>query len=251
MTKPKTKGITKDELIVIGTTCAVAFMDARMTAETTQQKLLLDIAKAHCEDEQHITNILDGFAKGLQDKGVTDSGVRTRKSEFKTVFLAVAQTRITKDAETKLDAFKGTYHEFIELCRELKGAKERTSTSRNRTKTELTAKQYAKVETQVENANAKQLAELADTTLTQIHKVASPELAGLQTLFVMQSAALSLLKNGKAEEFFKATAQQVLDIVEPAIEKAQAAMEESKQIQAQIQNPAQVQTAQEGEVQAH
>lgn len=245
----KQKAPTKNELQILGKDTARKFVDAAFTADTTQRSLLLSVAIAHCNDDQHIKVILEGFAEELKNEGMSDSIVRVRKSEFKAVFDAVSKTGVSEENQGKLSEFKGTYHAFIDLCRELRGKTERSTGTRTRTKAELTAKQLEKVEDQLGNANTKQLAELGDSLATKIQKVASPQLAGLTTLQVIQSAALSLMKNGQAEEFFKAVAQNVLDIVEPAIEQADKAMQESNAIHSQVASPAAVQTAIEGEAQ--
>jgi len=236
------KGMTKAELEKLGASIAHDFIKAIVTAEATQKDIILKAAEAHAKNPEHVVAILTGYENGLKSEGVSDSIVRVRKAEFKAVFDAVAKTEASEFNLKTLRNVKG-YHNLIAKARELRGNKTRASSEKPRKAAEkLTDKQYEKLEETVSKASVSQLMDFADTAINKVHKDAPAELAGYQSLLLIQMAAGQVLKNEKVEDFFKKTAEAVLKIVEPAISQAQEAMKKTAEMKEQSKNSSQVVT---------
>lgn len=217
-------GITKDALMVIGADLASKFNDADSKASETKRKALLVVAKKHAGDKTHIPAILEGYANRYAELGMSDSIIKVRKAEAKAVFDAVAKSEVSSENLDKLEAFEGGYNEFISLARKLKGEVKRDNQQgRTRTKTELTGSQYESTETRITEASPVQVVELAETGIKSMFKLAAPELAGYQTLLLIQSAATALAETDGVEEPFKQAAEKILAITEKSIEQAQKA----------------------------
>jgi hypothetical protein len=227
-TQPKAVKMTKQGLIQLGVGLAVMFFDAEKKADDTKRVSLMKLAKAHSHNPESVTAILEGYATKLAELGYSDSIIKVRKSEAKAVFDAVGKTEVSEFNTKALEKFEGNYNAFIDLARQLRGVKERTSGERTRTKTSLTAKQEQVMETNLGKASVSQLVDIGETVVTSINKNATPQLAGFQTLLLIQASATQLLNNKKVEKFFHNAAKAILEVVEPAIEQAGKAMSEAK-----------------------
>jgi hypothetical protein len=244
-TQQKKQTVTKDMLIGLGIGLAEAFYNAEVKADETKRNSLMKLAKTHSHNPESVTAILEGYATKLSELGYTDSTIKVRKAEAKAVFDAVGKTEVSEFNTKALEKFEGHYNEFIDLARQLRGAKERTSGERTRTKTSLTAKQEQAMETNLGKASVTQLVDIGETVVTSINKNATPQLAGFQTLLLIQASATQLLNNKKVEQFFHNAAKAVLEVVEPAIEQAGKAMSEAKKAEEKAKQGTALQTQEE------
>lgn len=220
------KALTIEDLHMIGKDCASAIMKAEEQADKVKKTTLLKIARSYAHDDAQTKAILEGYAEQFKDAGASDSTVKARKSEFKSVFDAVAKHLVSDPKAEKLESVTGTYHDFIKACRELR---DEGNTSRApqdaRIKTKLTVRQYDMVENNLEHADAVQLTDIASQAVVNIHKNVPAELAGLQSFRVIQAVCTQLLHSKNLEPVFKEAAKQIDNIAANVIERAKEAAE--------------------------
>lgn len=224
MAQTNKTALTLEVLQALGVTMAESFLKADSVASKSKRSILLASAKAHSNDDTHVKAILEGYAQGFAAKGMSDSTIRVRKTEAKAVYDAVAKTLVTGENLKALEKFEGEYNDFIAEARKLRGAKERTSTERNRNP-KLTTKQYDTIEEGMSKATPNQLEEIATQAVINIHKTANASLAGFQSLLLIQATAAQMIKNEQVEAVFKDVAEKIVDLTATVIKQAREAAE--------------------------
>lgn len=230
-----------------GKKAAESFLIADVSASKTKRQVIMAMAKRHAGDVAQTKLVLQGYQEGFIANGQTESTAKVRKAEANAVFKALAHTEVSENNEAKLNETESIgYNDWIALARKLAGNAERSSSSKERkAPAEMTTSQYDKVEQNLAKASVTQLNAVAEQAVKDIHKKAPAPLAGYNTLLLLQAAAVSLTKNDQLDEFFSKVGEQVLAILEPAIQQVKDAQAKSTEVEQAAKNGVQVQTEQE------
>lgn len=221
----------KQYLQTFGYEMAEQMEDADSVAANTKRNILLNAASTYSQKEQ-VDAILDGFAQYHKEQGANERQISVRRSEAKAVFDAVAKTEISGANLAELENVTGGYHAFIDTARRLRDAGKVITTPKAPRARTITPKQVEHIGETMQSGSPEQLTSIAQMALREIHLQVPPntaetpkkaELAGKQTLLVIQAAAVALGNNRSADAFFHNVASEVLAIVSKALEQLQKA----------------------------
>ena len=170
--------------------------------------------------------VLVAFALHLVEKGVPANSAKTRKSEMKVCFDAHLKS---SGNLVKMQAFNGGYHEFVAMCKELRGSLH--NSGKRSVSNKLTDTRVKALEKAITDASAGQVTSIAEQAIGQLFHFPQAEIvgkpdapkqsnAGLGTLKVIRSAALQL-RDADVDPIFRDTAEKILLIVSGVIDKAE------------------------------
>lgn len=192
-TSPQTGNIPANKsYTAMGKDIGQQIANIRDSADGTMRKLLLAVALEILADSVKQDAFLEGYGEALAEKFL-DSTVRVMKSQAKKIFQAAAvasHTMTTGKAEngepineTKsgvdwLTGFKGTFHQWCELSRNIVNG-ESSSTDRKPKKVSDSAEK--KIKDLIAVAKPNQAHAIVDQAITKLPAVAMPELMGKAT----------------------------------------------------------------------
>lgn len=218
---------TKAQLIKIGEKAANDFCNAIKKAETSQRGILITLAEKFAGNVEQANAVLEGYQQGFTQQ-YGENTAKVRKSELNAVFKACAASEVSQYNLAKLKEFKGTYHAFISLARELQPKKASSGEKVHREKRtfKLTEKQEQQVEKLLESASPAQVSELVETGLRTMQKNASPSIAGKQS-FILVTSTMSQILEGDFDKYVKEQAKKILEVAQTTLDRLNKAENET------------------------
>ena len=220
--------LTAKDCVNLGAVMATEFMKADSVADSVKQGLLLASAKTHAGSIETVKAILTGYFNAFVDAGMSNNSAKTRKSEARRVYEAVAITQVSQDNYNTLEKFNGGYHEFIGLARDLCNAKTKSDNAEKATsnrKPVITEKQEAFIHDKLsDSATIIQLSDFVQTATESLNAPRNKREASLaekHQFILINSIANSMMSNEQYDAVTKKVASEIFKLSNVQINRMQ------------------------------
>lgn len=216
-----------------GMTTAVTILSADRDASKTKLVCLIALGEAMVHHAAYAHEaLLLGFAEQCKTEGMGDDVTKQRKAEVKCILDAFTKATAEGDEASvkKLGGFVGNYHDFITLCREVRGKQSRQASNAKGEKSRLSDKEMEKAQARIKSMSNAQSLDAVGSIVVKVMSSGEKRQAEVNLMRLINNQFLNPLMKSDDKgiaQFAQVTAERIAAII-TAYEQSKATTDKPK-----------------------